>query len=417
MKAEILTIGDEILIGSTVNTNAAFIGSKLVECGIYPCWTTVVGDDRERIMEALGSAWHRADVVMVTGGLGPTHDDITKTVIAEFFGEQLVVDERLLEHTRALFARMGRVMPPSSANQGLIPEHCEILWNELGSAAGMLFHREGKACFVMPGVPFEMRRMMEISVCPRLRTLNPGHIVLLRTLRTFGIGESAIVERLRDLDDILALSELAFLPKPTGVELRLTVRSTDAGDARRRIEEAETRLRRSISEWIYGDESESIQTVVARMLTEQHRTVATAESCTGGLIASRLTDVPGSSVFFLSGIVTYSNQSKTALAGVDPELIRSNGAVSEPVARAMAEGVRRVAGTDFGVASTGVAGPDGGTPGKPVGRVHVSVSGPERTEHEMFTFNGDREANKERFAQAALNLLRKELLAAAPSRG
>ncbi len=410
MKAEILTIGDEILIGSTVNTNAAFIGAKLVECGIYPCWTTVVGDDRERIIEALRIAWHRADVVMITGGLGPTHDDITKTVIAEFFGEKIVVNERLLEHTRALFARMGRVMPPSSVNQGLIPENCEILWNELGSAAGMLFQREGKACFVMPGVPFEMRRMMEVSVGPRLRALNPGHFVLLRTLRTFGIGESAIVEHLHDLNDILTLSELAFLPKPTGVELRLTVRSTDLDDAKRRIAAAESRIRRSISDWIYSAENETIQTVVARMLTERHQTVATAESCTGGLIASRLTDVPGSSAFFMSGVVTYSNQSKSALVGVDPEMIRQYGAVSEPVARAMAEGVRLVAGTDFSVASTGVAGPDGGTPEKPVGRVHVAVSGPERTVHERFTFNGDREANKERFAQAALNLLRKELI-------
>lgn len=410
MKAEILTIGDEILIGSTINTNAAFIGQKLVECGIYPFWTTVVGDDSDAILDALQRAWGRATVVIVTGGLGPTHDDITKSVIASFFGEKLVLNASLLDHTRDLFRRMGRDMPKSTENQGLIPENCEILWNDLGSAAGMLFRRDGKACFVMPGVPFEMQRMMEKSVCPTLHSLNDGDVVLMRTLKTCGIGESAIVERLSDLENILSLVELAFLPKPTGVELRLTVRSRNASDASDRLVRAESMLRSQISEWIYAFDSESMEQVIGQLLTARQQTVSVAESCTGGLIAHRLTNRAGSSVYFDSGVVSYSNHSKCAWLGVDPETIEKYGAVSEQTARLMAEGIRKHTGTHFGVSTTGIAGPDGGTPEKPVGRVFVAVAGPERTVHEMYTFRGDRSANKDRFAQAALDLLRKEIL-------
>ncbi|MCD6335626.1 MAG: competence/damage-inducible protein A [Candidatus Latescibacteria bacterium] len=406
MNAEVITIGNEILSGRIVDSNSAFIGARLSGIGIPLAWITSVGDDRDRIAQAFEQAMARADVVLVTGGLGPTHDDMTKHVFAELFGRKLVLNEEVLERVRERFAHRGIEMPSSNVDQAMVPEGVEALENQWGTAPGLHLEEAGKHVFLLPGVPREMKGLLEQCVLPILERAGFGRPILQHTLRTTGISESALYERLRNLPDMACL---AFLPGLTGVDLHITVQGDEETAVRGQIETMAAEIRERVGEFLYGEGDQTIEAVVGEMLMAKGWRMAVAESCTGGLIASRITDVPGSSNYFERGIVAYSNRAKVALLGVPEDLIAAQGAVSAPVAEAMAEGVRVRSNVDISLSVTGIAGPAGGTEEKPVGLVFMGVSTAEKTFSKKFQFGNERWVNKQRTAQAGLDLVRRAL--------
>jgi len=410
MKCELLTIGDELLIGQTVNTNAAWIAARLSAIGVEVRWVTTVGDDAGELRQALEIALRRADVVITTGGLGPTHDDITKEVMTDYFGGGLVVRAEILERIRKAFDRRGWQMPAVNEEQAKVPERAEIISNPVGSAPGFIFRREGKLCVVLPGVPAEMKAMMTETVLPLLEKSAGRRHILFRTLHTTGIPESSLYERIGDVGAIRHLVKVAFLPTSTGVDIRLTAMADSLQETQRRIAEAEAWIRPRIGDRLWGADDDTLEGVVAELLFQRKKTIAVAESCTGGLLAHRLTNISGSSNYFDRGLVTYSNRAKIELLGVAEEVIATHGAVSAETAEAMAQGVRRRSGTDYGLSTTGIAGPTGGTAQKPVGLIYIGIAGPEGTEVERHIFSKDRLLNKKRGAQAALDLLRRWLL-------
>lgn len=406
LKAEIITIGDEILYGSIVDTNAAHMGQRLTELGIQPVWSTTVGDDRESIRHALELAVYRADVVLVTGGLGPTHDDITKDVIAEVTGRRLVFHEDLMADIEAMFTRRGIPMPESNRVQAFLPEEAVVLANPIGTAPGFMVAHARASVFVMPGVPREMIRMLAEQVTPILQKRAGRQVILHRMIRTSGIGESTLSEHIRDVIHSAGEVKVASLPQSTGVNLRLTAHAATREEARQKITALETRIVERVGRYIYGTDEDTMEQVVGRLLTERSATIAVAESCTGGLMADRLTDVPGSSAYFDRGIVAYSNAAKIRHLEVPEETIKNHGAVSAETAAAMAEGVRRISGATYGLSTTGVAGPSGGTPEKPVGLVYIGFSHPAGVITRELRLGADRRNNKIRAMLAALNLVR-----------
>ena len=414
MNAEVITIGNEILSGRIVDSNSAFIGARLSGIGIPLAWITSVGDDRDRIAQAFEQAMARADVVLVTGGLGPTHDDMTKHVFAELFGRKLVLNEEVLERVRERFAHRGIEMPSSNVDQAMVPEGVEALENQWGTAPGLHLEEAGKHVFLLPGVPREMKGLLEQCVLPILERAGFGRPILQHTLRTTGISESALYERLRNLPDMACL---AFLPGLTGVDLHITVQGDEETAVRVQIETMAAEIRERVGEFLYGEGDQTIEAVVGEMLMAKSWRMAVAESCTGGLIASRITDVPGSSNYFERGIVAYSNRAKVALLGVPEDLIAAQGAVSAPVAEAMAEGVRVRSNVDISLSVTGIAGPAGGTEEKPVGLVFMGVSTAEKTFSKKFQFGNERWVNKQRTAQAGLDLVRRALVEPAAQGG
>ncbi|MEK6651116.1 MAG: competence/damage-inducible protein A [Bacteroidota bacterium] len=413
MTAEIITIGDELLIGQVVNTNQAHIAQRLNEAGVVVKGMTTVGDNLEAIVGALKEAFASQDVVIVTGGLGPTHDDITRDAVCTFFKTDLDFHPPALENIQRLFEYRGIPLTRINRDQALVPRGCEVIPNSLGTAPGYLFHRDGHTMAVLPGVPYEMQTMMQETVVPFLEKQNPGQVVRHRTIKTTGIAESILAEQLGDIEALVPSSEsltLAFLPSPAGVRLRITAVAPDAETARRRIAASEERIRAKASKYIYGVDDEDLEQVVGALLQERGWTLAVAESCTGGLILDRLTNVPGSSAYVERGYVTYSNAAKVRDLQVPATLIEKHGAVSKEVAIAMAEGARKAAGTTFGLSTTGIAGPSGATPDKPVGLVYVGYADAEASLAVRFTLGEGRRRVKERAAQAALELLRKKLL-------
>jgi nicotinamide-nucleotide amidase len=409
MRAEILSIGDELLIGRTVNNNAAYMGKRLAEINIDVEWLTSVGDNLERIVTAVKTAWNRAEIILLTGGLGPTHDDITKDALCRFFGVEYRFYREIVEEIRDRYQTRGIEMPEIVTNQGLIPAGADLIRNELGSAFGIRFERDGRVLIAMPGVPFEMERMMTDSVIPFLKTKAGTHTILMQSVKTAGIIESKLVSSFPRLETVRQLADVAVLPRVTGVELRLTVRNESGEEAARLMQQALEITREDIGKWIVTMSDESIEDVVIRDLLRLNRTVSTAESCTGGLVADMLTNVPGSSGCFAGGVISYSNAVKQDLLGVSGDLLHAHGAVSDEVARAMAVGIRDRIQTDFGVATTGIAGPGGATETKPAGLAYIAVTGPDGTVSEKILFNVDRKQNKQRFAVSALNLLRRTL--------
>lgn len=410
VNAEVVTIGNELLSGTVLNTNAAFLGDRLGQIGIALEWITSVGDQPDHIAQAFRQAMGRARVVIVTGGLGPTHDDVTKQVFADLLGRKLILEDAILEHVRARFAHRGVEMPASNVVQAMIPEGVEVLENRWGTAPGLYavetapeeaaFREEDRHIFLLPGVPREMRGLFEHGVVPRLRALG-GERMISHTLRTTGISESALYERLRDLPEI---EQVAFLPGLDGVDVRITM-----GGAEVPLHAVAGKLRARMGTFVYGVDEESIEEIVGNALRTKGWRIAVAESCTGGLIVSRLTDVPGSSDYVEGGVIAYSNRAKTALLGVPEALIGKHGAVSGPVAEAMASGVRDRFGVDIGLAVTGIVGPTGGTPEKPVGFVCMGVSTDQKTFFRRFQFGTERTVNKRRSSQAALDLVRRVL--------
>ncbi|MBI4429590.1 MAG: competence/damage-inducible protein A [Ignavibacteriales bacterium] len=413
MKAEIISIGDELLIGQVVNTNQAYIAEKLNGVGIVVDRMTTVGDDEPSILQTFESAVTTHDVVVVTGGLGPTHDDITRTAVCTFFKTDLILNEEALKNVREIFTRRNLPITKLNEEQALVPRGSTVMQNRFGTAPGHFFENEKKFFIVMPGVPAEMKGMMEGFVIPYFEKKPSGMFVRHRTLKTTGIAESHLAEQIGDVHLLFepdSGTTLAFLPSPLGVRLRVTVRGKNLALVEETIRQVEMKLRSKAQKYIYAADDEDLEHVVGRLLAERKMTIAVAESCTGGLIADRITDVAGSSSYFERAMTAYSNESKIAELGIPVFFIEKFGAVSREVAEAMAFGVRKKSNTDIGLSTTGIAGPTGGSAEKPVGLVWIGYSDKNETIALRFNFLNDRRRVKERTAQAALEIVRRKLL-------
>ncbi|CAA9431535.1 MAG: ADP-ribose pyrophosphatase of COG1058 family / Nicotinamide-nucleotide amidase [uncultured Rubrobacteraceae bacterium] len=409
--AEILTIGTEILLGDLVDTNSAYLGGRLAALGVSIYRHTTVGDNAERITAALREAASRADLVITTGGLGPTSDDLTNQCLGKAAGREMVEYSEARRHVDEMFRRFGRKPTPSNYKQALFPEGSKLIPNPVGTAMGAMLELDGALVATFPGVPGEMRRMFEDTLEPLIRERSEGAIVS-RTLWFTGIGESALAEQVQHLLDA-SDPTVAPLAGQGKVRLRITTRANTPEEAEKKITPVADEILSRLGDYYFGQDDETLESALGKLLTERGATLALAESCTGGLLAKRLTDGAGASAYFVEGLVTYSNESKEQLLGVPNELLVEYGAVSEPVAGAMAEGARKVAGTDYGVSVTGVAGPDGGSEEKPVGLVFVGVSDAEGTEVERLDLSAwrrSREAIRERSANRAFDLLRHRIL-------
>ncbi len=409
--AEIITVGDEILIGQTVDTNSAWMGMQLSMRGIRVNRITSVSDRREEIISALNEALGRAPLVLMTGGLGPTSDDITKETLAEYFGTRLVMDYDVLAEISERIAKRNLEMNENNRRQALVPECCRVLANRSGTAPGMLFEKDGKIIVSMPGVPFEMKHIMQIHVLPMLESMSGGRTIVHRNIMTYGTFEAKLAERLEGFESQLPDSvRLAYLPAHGVIKLRLTGSGDDGENVRRTVEEQVRKLYEIIPDVIYGENEVTLEETVGRLLLDSKLTLSTAESCTGGRIASLITSVPGSSAWFTGSVVAYDNSVKTGVLGVNPQTINRFGAVSEETAREMAEGMLRLAKTDYSIAVTGIAGPEGGTPEKPVGTVWIALASRNGVTAERHRFADDRAINISRSAYTALNLLRKQII-------
>ncbi len=415
MRAEIITIGDELLIGQVVNTNAAFLGRELSSLGIPMVRETTVGDDLKSILSAFRSAWRASDVVIVTGGLGPTHDDISKAAVAKFFRAKMALDTPTLKAVRERFARLGyEKMPEVNIGQAMVPNGFRVLRNEWGTAPGLLLHERGKTFVILPGVPQEMEGIVRLSVISFLRKAYKKNleVILHRTLLTTGIGESVLAEKIGDPSTFLTVNTtLAFLPRPSGVRLRISSHGNDRRKVEKEISRIERILRERAGKYMYGADDETLESRIVKLLTKQGKTLSTAESCTGGLIASMITEVPGASVVFRGSVVAYDNGIKVRELGVKQKTLDRFGAVSEETAREMSEGALEQMGTDFALAVTGIAGPDGGSDEKPVGTIWIALAA-RGTKTITKKIQGDfgRKLNRERAVAAALEMLRNRLV-------
>ena len=417
-RIEVVTIGDELLLGFTIDTNAAHLARTLAASGVEIVRRTTCGDSAESIASAVGEALERTGAVITTGGLGPTSDDLTKPSIAALFGRGMVLDEEHLAWMRERWATLfKRPMPESNRQQAMIPEGARKLRNNHGSAPGIWLEDErGRWVAMLPGVPREMRGMLADTLLPLVqeRLGAERHVVRSRTLRTTGIGESNIAELVKALPDGVGDVALAYLPNADGTDLRLTVRGATLDAADVRLAEGAARLRTVIGEYQYGEDGEDLAAVVLELCLAHGLTIAVAESCTGGLLGARLTAIPGSSRAVRGGVIAYHDEVKTGLLGVPAALIGQHGAVSEPVVRAMATGARAAAGADAAFGITGIAGPGGGTPDKPVGTVWVSLDVRGEVEARQLRLIGDRAEIRVRATQAALEMLRRRLVAHQP---
>lgn len=410
MTAETITIGNELLDGTHVDGNAAFLGAHLTALGVQLLRSTTVPDEPAAIEDALERAIEAADLVVTTGGLGPTADDRTKQVVARVLGRRLKLDEDVLGRVRARFEARGIDMPEANVSQAMIPEGARAIENPHGTAPGFLLEEDGAIVFLLPGVPVEMEAMVRNYVIPFLEGRGVKRLAEQRTLRTTGIAESAIVEIVGDVARKLARVDIAYLPSATGVDLRVFGRGKSPAEAARTADRAAERLAERLEPFVYARGPESLEEVVGYLLTMDGKTLATAESCTAGGLGARLTSVPGSSGYFLGGVVAYSDELKRRLLGVRAGTLRRFGAVSKEVASEMAAGVRGRARSDYALAVTGIAGPGGGGPEKPVGLVYVGMARERGVAVRQYRFAGDREAVRQRAAQAALELLRRALL-------
>jgi nicotinamide-nucleotide amidase len=409
--AEILTVGTEILLGDLVDTNSAYLGARLAALGVSVYRHTTVGDNAKRIAAALREAASRADLVITTGGLGPTSDDLTNQCLGEAAGREMVEYPEARCHVDEMFRRFGREPTPSNYKQAIFPDGSKLIPNPVGTAMGAMLELDGALVATFPGVPGEMRRMFEDTLEPLIRDRSEGAIVS-RTLWFTGIGESALAEQVQDLLDA-SEPTVAPLAGQGKVRLRVTSRADTPEEAEKKIIPVADEILARLGEYYFGEDDETLESALGKLLKERGATLALAESCTGGLLAKRLTDGAGASAYFVEGLVTYSNESKERLLRVPKDLLVEHGAVSEPVAGAMAEGVRKVAGTDYGLSVTGVAGPNGGSEEKPVGLVFVGVSDDEGTQVERLDLSAwrrSREAVRERSANRAFDLLRHRIL-------
>lgn len=407
MRATIISIGNELLNGRTVNSNATFISGRLFEIGIQTERILTIRDKPGSITEGLQTALAKTGLVIITGGLGPTHDDITKKVIADYFHSRLVFDESVMRSIEQKFRERGLQMPAVNRNQAYVPDRATPLPNPAGVAPGLHFALDDKHVFVMPGVPREMEAIMTRSVIPWLKTHVAAEVPEVHLFRTTRIAESRIFEKCQDFLPDFSGYEIAFLPKFTGVDIRVII--PPAARQAHDFQQFESALYERIGKYIYTTADEELTAVVGRLLQERGLTLAVAESCSGGLLQHLITAVPGSSAYFWGGMVTYSNESKQTFLGVKTASLEKFGAVSEVVAKEMAAGVRKALGTDTALSTTGIAGPGGGTPEKPVGLVFIGLAIGDAVQAKQFNLGKDRTINKEQTAQFALDMLRRAL--------
>ena len=410
MKATIITIGDEILIGQILDTNSRYISRALNAHGIVVAERTSIGDDRTQIVETLDRALSQSEVVIITGGLGPTKDDITKHTLCDYFGSTLRYDEVEAEHIRTILAVRNIAFNDLNRGQAMVPECCTVLHNAHGTAPGMWFEQNGRVVVSLPGVPFEMQHLIDEEVMPRLKARFELREIVHRTMITFGIAESILAERIAKWEEALPdYIRLAYLPAPNVVRLRLSAYEVEGKEVRHEIDNLFEELRSIIPDNIAGFEEASVEELVHNILINKGLTLATAESCTGGAIASKFTAQAGASAYFLCGVVSYSNESKNSVLGVEMSDITQFGAVSEQVAMAMAQGARAISGADFAISTTGIAGPTGGSKEKPVGTVWIGVATPNRCFAVLKNCGTDRSQIISRATAYAIAMLYEEL--------
>lgn len=407
--AELIAIGTELLLGNIANTDAQMISEGLSELGINVYYHTVVGDNPERVRQAVAIARERADIIITTGGLGPTCDDLTKVALAEAFGKPLVFHEPSAQRIRDRFAAMERPLTENNFQQAMVPEGCTVLDNDWGTAPGVAFEADGTHVILLPGPPRECEMMFRHRAVPYLKALSDG-VIVSRTVKTFGIGESAAEALLRDLMNSLHNPTLAPYAKPTGTELRITAHADTEEEAYALIAPVEEQVKGILGDYAIGTDVGSIQEVCLALLKEQGLTLGTAESCTGGLIAKLITDLPGASAVLKGGVVSYTNEVKAGVLGVPQALLDEHGAVSAPVAEAMARGAKKVLGCDIALSATGVAGPDPDDRGNPVGLVYLGLAWEDQClVQEFHAGRGDRERIRRMAAGTALDMVRKHL--------
>jgi nicotinamide-nucleotide amidase len=417
MKAEIIAIGSELLTPYRLDTNSLFLTDELNRLGIRVVYKNVVGDSLEDMRTCFSIALLRADLIIASGGLGPTDDDRTRDSVAEVLGRKLHLNDDVLQKIQERFRRYHRAMPDINARQAMVPEGATILPNSRGTAPGLWLEHDGHIVVLLPGVPIELQSIFETEVKPRLARLNHDERLFTRDLRITGLPESEVEQRVRPLYALYPDTETTILAAPTGIQLHPRIWSRDAAKAEKLLDEIVDRMALALGEHLFSTHGETLEEVVARVLVENHATIAVAESCTGGLLAERLTHVAGSSNYFLGGVVCYSNELKTAFVDVPPAMIESKGAVSSEVALALASGIRRRTGATIGVGITGIAGPTGGTPEKPVGLVHIAIADERGAREHAIRFPGDRERIRLYATQTALDIVRRYFLYPAVGRG
>lgn len=410
LTVEIITIGDEILTGHTVDTNAAWLAAELTASGLSVVFQSSVGDDLEAMETAFRQAQKRARVVIATGGLGPTDDDITKRAIVKVFKRNLVYHEQIFEDIKKRYAARGVVLPAINQNQALLPQGAKFFANKLGSAVGICIAEHGHHFVALPGVPREMKQIFTDEVLPYLRTLEGGQAISIIKLRATGISESKLAELIQSGLKLEPGVRLGYLPHYGGIDLRILATGVSQSEADLKAGALAERIEAQCATYVYGRNDDTLERVIGRILEERKMSLAVAESCTGGEVGMLITSVPGSSAYFLGGVQAYSNAVKEQLLGVPPELLQSHGAVSEECAIAMAQGVRNLLVSNYALSVTGIAGPDGGSDEKPVGTAWIGLAGPNGAYARHFRFGVDRPTNRTRATAAALELLRRDLL-------
>ena len=409
--ADIITIGDEILYGQIVDTNSQWLSAELDKAGIRTFRKTSISDTKEEILAALQESASRSDIIITTGGLGPTKDDITKHTFAEFFGTELTHREEVLENIKRLFSKRKRSLNKSNEGQALVPSNGEVIMNLIGTAPGMWFEHEGKVFISMPGVPHEMKKMMGENAIPKLQEKFKTPHIFHKMVKTIGIAEAVLAETIADWEDNLPSEiKLAYLPRLGQVRMRLTATGGDLDYLKQLVDQEIEKLHPMVGEYIYAYDNEEIEHTIGQLLLDQQAKLATAESCTGGLIANKITNIAGCSAYYEGGIVSYSNQVKQHQLGVKEETLKAFGAVSEQTAMEMAQNVREKYGADYGLATTGIAGPGGATPDKPVGTIWIGYSDKNETFAKHYQLTNDRMLNVNFTYNLAMNLLRRKLL-------
>jgi nicotinamide-nucleotide amidase len=406
MKAEIIAVGSEMLTPDRIDTNSLFLTGELNKLGIEVVRKTIVGDNRELLAEAFRDALNRVALVIATGGLGPTEDDLTRETVSELLGRKLILNDAILRYIEGRFRQLGREMPAVNVRQAMVPEGAEVLENPRGSAPGLWLEDKGRIIALLPGPPRELRPMYQEQIQPRLERRGSGIRMFVRELRVAGMGESAVEQRIKPIYTRYSDVHTTILAAPGEIQIYLRMWTDDAASAQKTLDEIVQGFELALTDRIFSQDGSSMEETVARLLTMNNATISAAESCTGGLLAQRLTTIAGSSSYFLGGMVCYSNELKTAWADVPAELIQAKGAVSSEVAVALADGIRRRVGSTIGVGITGIAGPGGGSEEKPVGTVHIALSHAGGIKERGVRFPGDREAIRWHASQLALDMVR-----------
>jgi nicotinamide-nucleotide amidase len=406
MKAEIIAVGSEMLTPDRMDTNSLFLTGELNKLGIEVVRKTIVGDNRELLAEAFHDALNRVPLIIASGGLGPTEDDLTRETVAELLGRKLILNDAILRYIEGRFRQLGREMPAVNVRQAMVPEGAEVLENPRGSAPGLWIEDKGRFVALLPGPPRELKPMYQEQVLPRLEKRRSGVRMFHRELRVAGMGESAVEQRIKPIYTRYADVNTTILAAPGEIQIHLRMWTEDAVRAQKTLDEILQGFDLALTDRIFSRDGSSMEEVIAHLLTMNNATISAAESCTGGLLAQRLTSIAGSSTYFLGGVVCYSNELKTSWAGVPAETIKAKGAVSSEVAVALADGMRRSVGSTLGVGITGIAGPGGGSEEKPVGTVHIALSHPGGVKERGVRFPGDREAIRWHASQLALDMVR-----------